>query len=232
MRGALSLNGFALGGVTAMDLDRYEQEYGDFVLRVQGWAKMLPDLMSIREIMLPSSVSVSNVSKLTADRVYVEARLSGDFHFAPLIILDDFLENILRLPRVPRDISSSVMDQVSFERPASPRADEFRALDEGDLSKACQRISWRVEEARQGATARLPMMIVSNHPDASGLLTVVARGTGDAVETSSSVPLRAMMPKDEPSIFEYLDARPELLPEKYRSPMAMHLGSRPDGCAC
>jgi hypothetical protein len=129
---------------------------------------MLPDLMSIRGIMLLSSVSVSNVGELTADRVYVEARLSGDFHFAPLTILDDFLEEILRQPRVPRDTSSSAMYQVSFERPASPRADEFRALDEEGLSKACQRISWRAEEARQGATARLPMMIVSNHPDASG----------------------------------------------------------------
>lgn len=236
MRGALNFGSAfqmpMVGRVTAQDLDDYESAYRVFVERVRRWALTLPQIMDSRGSLLTTTITVGNDGERTADRVQVEAELSGDFHFEPLDMMDLLLEDVLAPPDEPVDFPSidTPLDLGHSREPRRP--DIMYALDEPSIALPSKRISWRAEELRQGARFDLPVMIAADRAGAAGVLKVTARGADIAKPCVGSVALKVSDQRYVGSFADFISPRLHVVPEKYRKALAREIAAPTRDCSC
>ena len=75
---------------------------------------------------------------------------------------------------------------------APPRNDIFHDLDQPKAGDESTYVSWRCEELRQGAHFDLPLLVVTDQPDAKGLLTITASSAVLAKKTILRAPLEVL----------------------------------------
>lgn len=221
-----------VGRVTAEDLDDYEVEYRRFIGRARAWATTLPQAMASRGFMLSTTIGVGNQGDRTADRIQVEAELSGDFHFEPTDLMDQLFDDQLEAPDQPTDFPAVGVDLDRFAAVPPKRTDQLHPLDEPTTSGLSKRISWRGEELRQGAHHDLPVLIAADRAGANGVLKVTARGADLAKPYIGSIVLRGSNEAFVGSFSDFLSTRLYLVPSKYRRSVAAELAAASHQCTC
>jgi hypothetical protein len=91
-----------VGGVSSGMLDRYEQEFDSYRRHLHIWASGLSKILSKPGVMRPIDIEIGNEGDRAADKVHLEATLSGPFHFLAIDHFDVVLEDMLEVPDVPK----------------------------------------------------------------------------------------------------------------------------------
>jgi hypothetical protein len=173
--------------VTSSSFDSYEAEYQRYEAHLRLWAGGLPQILAKRGTLLLLYVAISNQGDRAAEKVHLQAELTGAFHFEPIELFDNLLEDLLDVPSVPEPYFPGNFRASDF-RDERQRVDEFYLRDEPEQEGAAKMISWRCEELRQNTTFSLPALIVADAPGAQGSLTLRTRGALIAKEISLTAP--------------------------------------------
>ena len=166
-------------GVTNDQLSEYERDFDRYVNLVEHFARQLHKVFNVRGPALPVMIDVGNDGDRAAERVLVEAELTGDFRFIPPDSVQDAIRRFLTPPKPPRPDTLPFHLQTPLVpfAPAEPRrGDVFYEQDEATLESDTRYLSWRCEELRQGVHHDLPATIAASGPGAVGALKVTISG--------------------------------------------------------
>jgi len=207
-------------GLSNSQLDGYENEYQQFVEMSQRIADILHEIFSELGFARNIDVDVRNEGDRAAEKVLVEAEVSAPFRFLPTDLVSGRLERVLEAPSPPKPhagLSNLSYPGFNFkDQLALPRVDIFHNLDEPDAGDEKTHVSWRCEELRQGAHFHLPVLVVTDQPDAKGLLEITASSAVLAKRTILRVPLE-VWPMSGVAGPAYFLQRLSHVPEAYRN---------------
>ncbi len=221
-----------VGAVSSGMLDRYEREFESYRRHLRIWASGLPKILSKPGVMRPIDIEIVNEGDRAADKVHLEATLSGPFHFLAIDHFDIALEDLLEVPDVPKPYLTPYFGDGPDL--GTPRVDAFYPLDEPDDDDAepSRRISWRCEELRQGVRFILPCIVVAEKAEGQGALVVTARGALQAKAVTLTAPLKlSALPHPGP-FANYLLNHLALVPLHYRRALAAELSATDRPCNC
>jgi hypothetical protein len=222
----------SVGSVSSGMLDRYEQEFDSYRRHLHIWASGLPKILSKPGVMRPIDIEIGNEGDRAADKVHLEATLSGPFHFLATDHFDVALADLLEVPDAPEPYLTPYFSNGPDL--GTPRVDAFYPLDEpnDDDAEPSRRISWRCEELRQGARFTLPCIVVAEKAEAQGALVVTARGALQAKAVTLTAPLKVSALPHPGPFANYLLAHLALVPLHYRRALAAELSVTDRPCTC
>ncbi|QEE21865.1 hypothetical protein FNA67_17475 [Youhaiella tibetensis] len=220
-----------LGEVTAAHLDDYKSDYREFATQVQAWAYGLPVVFSRRGPITIVRLLAGNKGDRAADRVHLEASLTGPFRF---LDIDDFRElgdGFIRPPDEPTPFGP-LASTASYLPTETRRVDLFYAQDAPGESDGTTMISWRCEEFRQDSTSSIVMLIAADRADAKGAITVRMRGGDLAKGATLTAALRTAPDPSMVPFHRYLRDRLELVPERFSRALRKELDLAARACTC
>lgn len=220
-----------LGEVTAAHLDDYRTDYREFATQVQAWANGLPVVFCRKGPIAIVRLQAGNKGDRAAQRVHLEASLTGPFRF---LEIDDFRElgdDFIQPPDEPAPFGPLASSSSYLSR-EQRRADIFYAQDAPNLSGRSTVVSWRCEELRQDATCSLIMLVVADHADARGSITVRMRGGDLAKGATLTAALRTTSDPSSAPFHRYLRERLELVPERFSQALQEELAVTDRACTC
>jgi hypothetical protein len=174
---------------------------------------------------------VGNKGDRAADRVHLEASLTGPYRF---LELDDFRElgdEFIQPPDEPAPFGP-LASASSYSAPDYRRLDLFYEQDAPDPSGRSTKVSWRCEELRQDAMSSLIMLIVSDHADARGAITIRMRGGDMAKGATLTASLRTAQNPSSVSFHQYLTDKLALVPVRFFETLQRDLATAGHACTC
>lgn len=206
-------------GLTNSELDAYENEYQQFMRKSQQVADVLHTVLSHLGFSLHIDIDIGNDGDRAAEKVLVEAEVSGPFRLLPTNSISKELKSLLEAPAPPEPRSGlshlfhhgiNIKDQL-----APPRIDIFHDVDQPEANGESTYVSWRCEELRQGTHFDLSVLVAAEQQDAKGLMTVTASSTVLAKKTILQIPLETL-PLSEAAGPTYFLHRLSHIPKAYR----------------
>ncbi|WP_027992022.1 PIN domain-containing protein [Sinorhizobium meliloti] len=209
----------AAPGLRNSELDQYDEEYQRFMEMSEKVADGLHKALFKFGFARLIDIDVGNDGDRAGEKVLVEAEVTAPFWFLPTDSISRLLKSVLRAPTPPKP-SKGIAD-LAFrggnlrEHLDPARIDIFHDHDEPETGGQSTYVSWRCEELRQDAHFDLPVLVVTDQPDARGLLNVTASSTVLAKKTSLQVPLE-VSPMSKAAGPAYFLQRLGHIPEAYR----------------
>jgi hypothetical protein len=206
-------------GLTNSQLSQYESEYQQFKEKSQQVANSLYKGLSHLGFGRLVEIDVGNDGDRAGEKVLVEVEVGGSFRFLPTNSISKQLKTLLEAPTPPTPESGLVGSNYHGinlkDRFAPPRIDIFHEVEKSELIGQSVYLSWRCEELRQGAHFNFSAFIVSELPEARGLLTITVSSAVIARKTILRVPLNTQQ-LTQPAGPTYFLQRLQHIPKVYR----------------
>jgi hypothetical protein len=222
-------SGFDILGreLTESDLQQYEDAYADYEKRVHAWGHDQTEFLRSVLRVLPIEAEVANNGGSAAESVLVEFTLTGDFHFLPMCLIADLIDELLEPPDSPRPRNGLVLPRTA-ER---TKPHEFFLLEDASSDGSTKRLEWRCEEFRQGHSAVLLLIVRADENATGGALEFRVTGAKISKVVEGSAPLRLTGNSEESRVCTYLERRIKLFPDKYREIFRDSIGTLVKHCS-